>query len=91
MKSTKNIKYGAVEIAKNDLSPENVKIKVTTFVDQDVLRVLKERAAAEGVGYQTLLNRTLRQSILGEKSLPDRVKVLELDIKKIKQELQAVG
>jgi predicted DNA binding CopG/RHH family protein len=43
----------------------SAKIRVTTFLDEDVLQALKEMAGKSGARYQTLLNQLLRQSLLG--------------------------
>jgi predicted DNA binding CopG/RHH family protein len=50
------------------LSPaelRSAKIRVTTFLDEDVLGALKEMAEKSGTRYQTLLNQLLRQSLIG--------------------------
>lgn len=39
------------------------KLRVTTFLDRDVVMWLKVRALEERMGYQTLLNRFLREAI----------------------------
>jgi uncharacterized protein (DUF4415 family) len=39
------------------------KSRITIMLDNDVLLAFRSRADAEGIGYQTLINRTLRQSI----------------------------
>lgn len=62
----KGIAYGDQDIlGEEELSPKNVKERITTMVDQDVLDVIRKRAAAEGIGYQTLINRALRDEFLG--------------------------
>ncbi|MEA1053657.1 BrnA antitoxin family protein [Lamprobacter modestohalophilus] len=38
------------------------KTRVTLYLDDDLLAVLRERAAAQGQGYQTLINEILRGS-----------------------------
>jgi uncharacterized protein (DUF4415 family) len=45
------------------------KVRITTFVDGDILDELKRQAEKEGLGYQTLLNQYLRSSVLRE--VPD--------------------
>ncbi|MEK6705225.1 MAG: hypothetical protein AABZ06_05505 [Bdellovibrionota bacterium] len=77
MKFTKKIKYGSIEIPDESFHTKKVKIRVTTFVDLDVLEELKRRAASENIGYQTFLNRILRQTIFEEKKIEDRVIALE--------------
>jgi uncharacterized protein (DUF4415 family) len=38
------------------------KTRITIMLDNDVLSAFRARAEAEGIGYQTLINRTLRQA-----------------------------
>ena len=39
------------------------KSRITIMIDNDVLAVFRERAEAEGIGYQTLINAALRESV----------------------------
>ena len=43
--------------------PPTGKTRITIFLDDDVLAAFRERAEAEGKGYQTLINETLRATI----------------------------
>ncbi len=43
------------------------KTRITIHIDSDVLGVFREKAAAQGKGYQTLINETLRQAIKDHK------------------------
>lgn len=38
------------------------KTRITIMLDNDLLAAFRARAEAEGIGYQTLINRTLRQA-----------------------------
>ncbi len=38
------------------------KTRITMMLDNDLLVAFRAKAEAEGIGYQTLINRTLRQS-----------------------------
>jgi uncharacterized protein (DUF4415 family) len=54
------------------------KIRVTTFLDEDVLQALKETAQGSGTRYQTLLNQLLRQALIGDtKTILERLEKLE--------------
>lgn len=55
------------------------KLRVTTYLDEDVLAALKETAEATGIRYQTLLNQLLRRALLGKSTdnLLDRIEKLE--------------
>lgn len=48
------------------------KSRITIMLDNDVLSSFRDKAAKEGVGYQTLINQTLRQSI-GSKPLSEDI------------------
>ncbi|MCB1033330.1 MAG: BrnA antitoxin family protein [Acidobacteria bacterium] len=39
------------------------KSRITIMLDNDVLQAFRSRAAAEGIGYQTLINQTLRHTL----------------------------
>jgi len=39
------------------------KTRITIMLDNDVLSVFRARAEAEGIGYQTLINPSLREAI----------------------------
>lgn len=41
------------------------KTRITIMIDNDVLTSFRERAEAEGIGYQTLINAALRQAVAG--------------------------
>ncbi len=54
-----------------DVSPEKVKVRITMYVDLDVLNHFKQMAQLPGsAGYQTLMNAALRQAAIerGESS-----------------------
>lgn len=71
MKRIKGPKITAEEL-------RSAKIRVTTYLDEDLLEALKETATASGTKYQTLLNQMLRQSLMGDSStLIDRIAKLE--------------
>jgi len=39
------------------------KSRITIMLDNDVLAAFRSRAKVEGIGYQTLINQTLRQTL----------------------------
>lgn len=43
------------------------KVRITTYLDQDILKELKNIAQQTGNKYQTVLNQLLRKILLGEK------------------------
>lgn len=42
------------------------KTRVTLYLDDDLLAACRERAAGSGQGYQTLINETLRATLLAD-------------------------
>jgi len=42
------------------------KTRITIMLDNFVIEAFRELAEAEGIGYQTLINRTLRQALIDE-------------------------
>jgi uncharacterized protein (DUF4415 family) len=71
------IKHGDVDIDLKDLQSHEVKVRITTFLDLDVLEKLKAHAKDLGMGYQTFLNTFLRESILNEPGVLTRLKRIE--------------
>jgi uncharacterized protein (DUF4415 family) len=71
----KNIKYGKADLL-SDEDFKNPKIRITMMVDEEILKIFKAKAKESGEGYQTLMNRTLRESAL-KPSLEERVSKLE--------------
>ncbi len=59
-------------------SLESTKVRITTFLDTDVLEQLKKEAAETGGKYQTTLNQILRDHFSGTTTnVLDRIKKLE--------------
>jgi uncharacterized protein (DUF4415 family) len=75
-KKKAKIKYGNVELESGTFEPRNVKERVNTFIDEDVVDWLRNEAAKIGVGYQTLLNIKLREA-MQKPSLEKRIEALE--------------
>ncbi|MES2769502.1 MAG: BrnA antitoxin family protein [Bdellovibrionota bacterium] len=57
-----------VELEGDYLESKNAKIKVTTWVDGDIVIELKKRADESKGKYQTLMNEILREYLFNEKS-----------------------
>lgn len=71
------------------LSPRDkkeIKVRITTYLDQDVLTALRQVALDSGAKYQAVLNQILRAGLLGEqKGLLARVSRLEKAVFKSKK------
>lgn len=46
--------------------PANGKTRITIWIDDDILEAFRNRAESEGIGYQTLVNQTLRANMKGQ-------------------------
>ena len=58
-------------LAKLQAKQSQGKIRITTYVDDDIVEWLKAKGKAEGKGYQTILNETLRQHIREDKPIAE--------------------
>ena len=67
-KNKKDIVFGSFELDPDEFSPQNVKVRITTLVDEDALEELKKIAEARGIKYQTLLNQVIRSFVYRSKS-----------------------
>jgi predicted transcriptional regulator len=56
----KDLVFGDVELDDVELEARHVKVRVTTMLDEDVLKALKKIASSKGQKYQTILNQVLR-------------------------------
>lgn len=74
-------------ISREDLLPANVKVRITTYISEDIYRWLKKEADRTGTPYQILLNQKLRQ-VYEEKqdgSLTERLKKVESELSSLKK------
>ncbi len=79
-------RFEGPKFSKEDL--KDVKIRITTYIDKDLLGLLKQMAEKRGGKYQSLLNDVLRSSLTGEDSFEDlwgRVERLEQEEEKKKR------
>ena len=60
------------------------KTRVTMYLDNDVLDEFRSRAEAQGKGYQTLINETLRAALLSEKPVDAKTirRIIREELKK---------
>ena len=80
MKSSKTVKSKRTKkdlLDSTYLDPKNHKVRITSFIDGDVLLELKSRAEQQGTKYQTLLNQLLRDALKGSESVTERLKRIE--------------
>lgn len=73
----KDVEYGNVDVDLKDLKDSEIKVRITTMLDKDVLLRLKDNAAAIGTPYQTYLNQFLRETLLKDPGLLTRIEKIE--------------
>ncbi len=86
---TNKLKYSKKDkLVEDEFDKKNTKIRITTFIDIDLIEKLKEEASQTGKKYQTLLNEKLRQILMEEEkikttlfNLDKRLKIVEKRIK----------
>ncbi|MGZ3723542.1 MAG: BrnA antitoxin family protein, partial [Bdellovibrionales bacterium] len=76
-KRSNKVKYGDVDAGLANVRPDEIKVRITTFLDLDVLETLKAQAKEIGMGYQTYLNTFLRETVLNEPGVITRLKRIE--------------
>ena len=74
----KNMKYSKKDkLDKHEFDKKNTKIRITTFIDLELIEILKKEASQTGKKYQTLLNEKLRQILFEEEKI--KTTLIELD------------
>lgn len=65
------------------------KIKITVNVDEDLLTELRQMAAEAGTPYQSLLNKVLKDAVMGKKNEGSRLDRLEREVERLKKKISA--
>lgn len=65
--------YDLTESKRGAVIPANGKTRITIWIDDDIIQAFRQRAEDEGIGYQTLVNQTLRTSMSASKILDEVV------------------
>lgn len=81
----RDISFGDVELKDVEFEPRHVKVRVTTMIDEDVLRALKGIASSQGQKYQSVLNQVLR-AFVERKKQGKLVPIAEKRIREIVRE-----
>ena len=69
-------------LADDEFNSESVKVRITTMIDLDALKLLKQLAKKRKTKYQTLLNSIVRSYLFG----PELVKNFEVEVRRIVKE-----
>ena len=65
---SKKIQYGKKDLLPHDaFEPKNVKMRISIMLDLDIIDEFKVRSAKQREGYQTLVNKALREYLWGIK------------------------
>ncbi len=81
-----DIRYGKDDLIDGDLPPQEAKLKITIYLDGDLLLEVRRQAKNAGKKYQTMINESLRDAFLNQKArvdpqdfqrLVERVAILE--------------
>jgi BrnA antitoxin of type II toxin-antitoxin system len=64
---------------------KTTKLRITMFVDKDVLKHFKKEASKTGEKYQTLINRALRDSVFRKSDVEGRLKAIEAMLSGLKK------
>ncbi len=65
------------------------KIKITVNVDEDLLTELRQMAEETGTPYQSLLNKVLKDAVMGKKAEGSRLDRLEREVERLKKKISA--
>lgn len=85
MSKSKPISYGNFETSEEEFQPKNVKVRITTMLDLDILKYLKSVSKKKNIGYQTLMNEALRRFM--DSTLPPKTTLSDHEIHKIAEKV----
>ncbi len=77
------------KLSDDEFAPENIKVRITTYIDKDILDKLREEAAESGKKYQSLLNEKLRETVFEEKSIKASIKDLKTRLEIVESKIEA--
>ena len=63
MNTKSKLTYGTVELDDEDFLPANVRRRISIMIPEDVIAKLTAMGAKTGEGYQTVINRLLREAV----------------------------
>ena len=76
------------KLADNEFDKKNTKVRITTFIDIDLIEKLKEEAALSGKKYQTLLNEKLREILLEEETIKSTLSNINQRLSNVEKRLK---
>ena len=86
----KNIAYSKNDkLSIDEFEKENTKVRITTFIDIDLLERLKEEATDAGKKYQTLLNEKLRETLFEEATIKSTLSDINKRLTNVEKRIKA--
>lgn len=89
MKNNKIIYSKKDKLSHDEFDKKNTKVRITTFIDVDILEQLKAEAASTGQKYQTLLNEKLRAIVLGEETITSTLSDINRRLTNVEKKIKA--
>ncbi len=79
----KKIKYAKKStLDLDEFDPKYIKVLISTRLDENVLQAVKSAALERGIGYQTLINQTLKDRFLGNTEEEKIRRIVREELKK---------
>ena len=86
----KNIAYSKNDkLSIDEFEKKNTKVRITTFIDIDLLERLKEEATDAGKKYQTLLNEKLRETLFEEATIKSTLSDINKRLTNVEKRIKA--
>ena len=89
MENNKIIYSKKDKLTEDEFEKKNTKVRITTFIDIDIVEKLKEAAAVSGKKYQTLLNEKLREIVLEEETIKSTLSDINKRLTKVEKRIKA--
>jgi hypothetical protein len=85
MNTKGKISYGNVEVDDEDLRPSNVRRRISIMIPEDVIAKLTTIGRRENEGYQTVINRILREAVASDDggSVCERLSRVEVAVREL--------
>jgi hypothetical protein len=72
------VTYGKNDLVDSNMSPQEAKLKVTIYLDGDILLEIRRQAKRAGKKYQTLINESLRDVFVAQQARVDPIEFQRL-------------
>ena len=79
--------YDFSQAKRGAVIPSPGKTRITIMIDDDLIEFFRAKAEAQGTGYQTMINATLRDAVGQRRSAEERPLTVEVLRKVLREEL----